>query len=462
MMFRSRFLVALVFLIAVAASLAAAERVVVVPPGPTSATPIELRLFIIACSTESHTLNRFGSLIKIHVDLGPMETCTPNPDHPLEHRVNLGTLPVGEYRVEVTAGATDNIRATRTFIVRNGSPSVLEVHPFVLPTGGLNVTRVRLHANGEPLCGTTTCEDVTIRVGGELVPRTDITATADGALTFKPPNHEEGLVEVVVTRQSGTTTLPGALYYFDHNGTDLSIFERILFPILEQSGGALGSQWVSEAAIANPKPWPIVNRNYVEPFVCILIDYPCFERIDAGQIRTFNGDGFPRGVLLYSPRAESPNLAFSLRVRDTSRQAEGFGTHIPIVRESEMFTNTALTLLDVPIDPRYRTKVRMYVLDAAAHTAQVTVVRPNEASVTERSRTYDVPVSAHDFIYPGYAEFDVPAGRADERAHVYVRIGDRETPSWAFASVTNNETQQVTIVTADGSGGVPVCDPCLP
>ena len=464
MLFRSRFPAALVLVSLLAVfPLTAAERVVLVPAGPTSTTPIELRLFIVACFPESHTIDRIGSVIKIHVTLGPMEIlCFPTPTHPAEYRVPLGTLPVGQYRVEVSTRVPGNIRLTGRFIVRNGSPTPLEVHPFALPTGAFTVTRARLHANRGALCSTATCDDVTISVGGVLIPKANITPTADGALTFVPPDHEEGLVDVVVTRPSGTVTLPGGFYYFDRNGIDPSVFERILFPILTQSGGAHGSQWVSEAAIANPKPWPIVNFNYVEPFVCDLIDYPCLERVDAGEVRTFNGESYPRGTFLYSPRADAPNLAFSLRVRDTSRQAEGFGTHIPIVRESDMFTNTDLTLLDVPIDPLYRTKVRMYVLDAGAHTAQVTVVRPNEASVTERSRTYEVSVAAPDLIQPGYAEFDVPAGRADERANLYIRIGDRETPSWAFASVTNNETQQVTIVTADGSGGMPVCEPCLP
>ena len=52
-------------------------------------------------------------------------------------------------------------------------------------------------------------------------------------------------------------------------------------------------------------------------------------------------------------------------------------------------------------------------------------------------------------------DIDYQALSADERAQVYIQIGGRETPAWAFASVTNNDTQQVTIVTADGAGGRP-------
>jgi hypothetical protein len=133
-----------------------------------------------------------------------------------------------------------------------------------------------------------------------------------------------------------------------------------------------------------------------------------------------------------------------------------------------MFRNTDLTLLDVPIDPRYRTKVRMYVFDSGEHDASITVFRPNESSLTERWKTYTAPVmracgSPEDCASaPWYAELDLSPGRADERANVYVRIGGWETPAWAFASATNNETQQVTIVTGNGSGGEPACDPCTP
>jgi len=54
----------------------------------------------------------------------------------------------------------------------------------------------------------------------------------------------------------------------------------------------------------------------------------------------------------------------------------------------------------------------------------------------------------------------LPSGAEDEFVDIYV------TPyfslsAWAFVSVTNNETQQVTIVTPDGEGGE-ACVVCPP
>jgi hypothetical protein len=223
--------------------------------------------------------------------------------------------------------------------------------------------------------------------------------------------------------------------------------------VLINTPGAHGSQWVSEAAIANPAHWDIETYNDIVPFECI--DYPCGERLPGGSYVAFTGDGYPNGIALIAPRAEAGNLAFSLRVRDTSRAAEGYGTQVPVVRERDMFRNTELTLLDLPVDSRYRTKVRMYAFDAGEHDAEVTV-----DDGVRSPATYFVPVrrncsgrECHGI--PWYAEVDLATTATDQRVNVYIRFGDPEAPAWAFASVTNNETQQVTIVTADGEGGRP-------
>jgi hypothetical protein len=60
---------------------------------------------------------------------------------------------------------------------------------------------------------------------------------------------------------------------------------------------------------------------------------------------------------------------------------------------------------------------------------------------------------------PWYAEIDLPVRGDDERANLYVTPPAGAGLAWAFATVTNNETQQVTVVTPDGKGGEP-CNPC--
>ena len=422
-----RIVLSLLFAVSLAAQ---TQRIVLDPPGPTSATPVEAHLYV-ACDPASSTLERVGNVLKIHVTTGPLENRCDPPVAAL-HRIPLGILAAGEYRIDVTVGERDDV-TSRTFVVRNGGASPFEIHPFAVPVQPFGL---RLRVTGEDVAK--------IFIDGIAVP--GLTSEPDGSFTFAAPPHARGLADVTVETSAGAIhTLPGALYYFDRAlPLDTSVFERVLFPVLFHSAGAHASEWVSEAAIANRRPWFIETWNEVMPFECI--DYPCGERFSPDSYVAFNGSGYPRGVALLVPRPEAENLAFSLRVRDTSRAEEGYGTQVPVVREQDMFRGTDLTLLDVPIDPRYRTKLRIYLLDSGEHDAWVTVDRASAPS-----ESFFVPVRRDcsgrscDAI-PWYAELDLPVGETDERVNVYVAVGAHESPAWAFASVTNNETQQVTIV----------------
>ena len=55
--------------------------------------------------------------------------------------------------------------------------------------------------------------------------------------------------------------------------------------------------------------------------------------------------GRPAAIIEAEP---SDSLAFHLRVQDTSRQAETWGTEVPIVRERELRTGT-FALTNVPL-----------------------------------------------------------------------------------------------------------------
>jgi hypothetical protein len=164
------------------------------------------------------------------------------------------------------------------------------------------------------------------------------------------------------------------------------------------------------------------------------------------------------------PRPEADSLAFALRVRDVSRAEEGLGTEVPVVREKDMFVNTVMTLLDVPLDPRYRVKLRVYALDPffgnAGLAASVTLVDVRTGVRTERNipleRSCQGPLCV---AVPAYGELDLEAGQQGERVNVYISSHE-ESLTWSFASITNNDTQQVTIVTPDGVGGIPCRQPC--
>jgi hypothetical protein len=428
-----------------------AEEVTILPAGPTTDTPVTLRLDVFCNPIVSHTVTRTGS--RIRIDVTPRPGSCPSPPLPLPYDVPVGTLPSGEYAVEVHI---HDRTITKSFVVRNVAPGEVDIHPFAVPTEPFGL---RLRAVNAPACAADDCSNVTVNIGGAIVPSSRIKASNDGSIFFDAPPHAPGLVDVSITANGITYTTKNALYYYTAGAPpDLSAWERILFPVLFNSGGAHGSNWVSEAAIANPTRWFVQNFNRIDPLPCI--DFGCSELLAPASFLSFGGAGYANGVALLVPRAEAEHLSFSLRVRDVARQVEGYGTEVPVVREKDMYRDDrVMTLLDVPLDPRYRTKVRVYDFGDLPG-AWVALHDPADGPrLTGTPITMRRSCSGAACEYtPWYGELDLPPGKVDQRVNVYVQGGQYGSLTWAFASVTNNETQQVTLITPDGHGGLP-CNP---
>jgi hypothetical protein len=430
-----------------------AAQIVVVPPGPTTETPVEIRASIVCAYPPEAEVTVTGFLITIHFQDG--QICDPPLSMTRSARVP-GLLAAGEYRVEIYQGGRPEPVDTTTFIVREAGPTPFRILPSAVPSDAAEPLRVRITrdpASPQVLCPAGNCA---VRVGDTIVTAKSIAPNGD--ILFDAPDHAPGLVDVRIGRDSGGDLIrKGALYYFGGQGPpDLSMFERILFPVLFNAAGANGSDWRSEAAISNPRDAFLETYNDIQSILCIVS--PCGERLAPGQFVTFSGGNYSGGTALLVPRDDAPALSFSLRVRDASRAAEGFGTQIPVVREADMFLDTTMTLLGVPLDPGYRRTLRVYGLTVDPFLpvyGSVTVVRAG-GSHTENPR--EMTRACSDLFTcasaPAFATFDLPAGQAGERADVYVRVSDGAL-AWAFVSVTNNATQQVTIVTPDGRGEAP-------
>jgi hypothetical protein len=230
------------------------------------------------------------------------------------------------------------------------------------------------------------------------------------------------------------------------------------------TAGVGGSQWRTETTIANPNPWYVENGNAIAAGTCVIPQAgPCGERlVPFDAVKTLGGD-YPHGVALLAPRPEASALSFHLNVRDVSHAADNFGSEVPVVREHEFARGGVATLLDVPRDPRYRVKVRVYAfddrgLDAQTAFGSVRITRTGVAGV----ELVSVPLArscsgASCYTTPLYGELDLPAGTADDRVNLSVHVGDARTWTTAFASVTNNATQQVSIVSANGATTCLLC-----
>jgi len=188
------------------------------------------------------------------------------------------------------------------------------------------------------------------------------------------------------------------------------------------------------------------------------------------------------GTFLYISNTGIGKVTFGLRVQDTSRQSSTWGTSVPVVREKDIYTGK-LQLLNIPVNANFRAALRVYDFDTTSPNPRLVRLRiydmcgigPFDNTVpfpcTPATPLVDTTLS----LVPAgpNASFSMPTNPAttmigdlvsnfpqlaalpprpgEETGIPRVRIDiDPITPSlrfWAFASVTHNVTQHVTVIT---------------
>lgn len=263
------------------------------------------------------------------------------------------------------------------------------------------------------------------------------------------PPHPPGPVSVTVNQMNDAErtsfTLPNAFIY---TGDWSAEFEPVLFPIfMPPVRGAFGAEFHTTARVASRgEPLDLwgVDTN------CTTIDPPITPvnpfRIGTNETPLFTGCSDSVGRFFFARREDVNDLAANLRVADVSGQHESHGVEIPVVRLDD-FTVEKIVLLGVPLDPRFRNTLRIYGLPGGAQFVNVTV----------GGVTHGVPLRPGDGMFePSYAQFTAfpPAGQLGSRQNTVtvtieqpVRGIVGPTAVWAFVSVTNNDTQQITVVT---------------
>lgn len=223
---------------------------------------------------------------------------------------------------------------------------------------------------------------------------------------------------------------------------------RVLLPVaIENVPGARGSLWTSELWIHNGTPDTVM----VGP-TRLASEY----RIPAGQTDEppifLRSDGSHPGLFLFVESEDHMDVTFNLRIQDLSRQAETWGTEIPVVRDTE-FHGGKLVLLNVPLDERFRQTLRIYESDLMEDSAVlVSVYRMGFAGddLLLDERRVDLRLAIPDRS-PAYAQIDSFSGfsglAGTERVRVEIMPMTEDMRLWAFVSVTNNETQHVTTIT---------------
>lgn len=418
------------------------------PVAPTAGDSVTFYYWTSCGSLE--TVQRQNFTLNLRFLVGP---CSPPRTTPTPIPID-GGLEAGEWTANLQLRiGTDQYQTFDTirFVVRHADDD--QTVPFRVRPGAIftigDVPLLLEPVSDEPLCENfVQCE---VSIGGTKVPiRLDA-----GRVYVTAPAHERGLVPVTISSPGpmGPLTKTASVYYHDPNEpAPPSVYERVLFPILGNMPGAGGSLWKTETAMINQHPWYVDTANNVRPVVCVT--FPCGERISPNSYVTFEGGEHPRGVALLVPRNEAPYLGFASRVRDVSGSDDNFGSALPVVREQQMVRRGAATMLDVPMDSRYRNRLRVYAFDetdAQELRVRLVIEERNTRSETDLLLTRTCSAAQCPAI-PFYAERVIPTSDTQNaRANFFVDFRARpDVLLWGFVSVTNNKTQHVTVIAADG------------
>jgi hypothetical protein len=300
--------------------------------------------------------------------------------------------------------------------------------------------------------------DVFITYGGSY--GSTLIATLDGApvaaretipfgITVTAPPHARGPALLKLGGTTPDTSATATLRYVTSDD-----YERVLIPILinDVVPGANGSRWTTEVWAWNAgSEFLDVFGNFPVLFQPAPPTPPPLHLVpDATQRIRALAQTEGGGALLQVPRWPGRSLSFNARVTDVSRQASTWGTELPMVRESAF--SGAQYLVNVPGDQRFRVMLRIYTLDGPARvhvrgtvlSALIPILDPPIAGPLV-DVTLDVPAPPAGSFFPGYVQ--LPVGAFGVPLQMTITSQNPEQKIWAFASVTNNDTQHVTLIT---------------
>lgn len=244
-------------------------------------------------------------------------------------------------------------------------------------------------------------------------------------------------------------------------------YERLLLPVVVSSAlpGEYGSSWLTQVTITNGAAEPVSIFPYGVSNVCSA----CPQQPMTPAKRTFFAmvpvdRTYDRGTFLYVDRAHLSDVQITLMLKEMSRP-DTWGTALPVVME-ESFSQATIHLNEIPTTTQFRTTIRIYGLEPLDQTAVRLqlygcgdALQPapfEDPLLGETEFVLSIPAAPilQPTLFPAYLELrgtDV-IGPAANFSRVRLALTPL-TPGkriWAFASVVDNVTQQVTILTPSG------------
>ena len=288
----------------------------------------------------------------------------------------------------------------------------------------------------------------------------DATEVSDQELNVITPAHAAGVVDVTVAIPGRDTVVVEDGFTF-HESPE-SHYELVLLPIYFKGviPGVAGTQWTTDLWIHNGGSGNARIGDHVCPpdLACPPV-IPLTVPLGPGQ-SMHNPDNFFQpgrsnlSQLLYISEQAERNVSMGLRIADTSRHALNGGTDLPVIREGDFLTQKA-QLLNVPLDNQtFRLLLRLYEVNySEAHFAVRFYDADGDAMpIYGASLTTKTPEQGPFRGEAAYTELDITTLLYlrlawPEIARIEIEPLTAGARYWAFISLTNNETQLVTLVT---------------
>jgi hypothetical protein len=299
----------------------------------------------------------------------------------------------------------------------------------------------------------------TIVVFGDIeVPAKEESATR---LVVTAPAHAGGTVSITVRVAAGGEVTKPAAYTFTPNGEEA--WEKVLLPVYLDAPlvGSNGTRWDTDFWLRNNggedvqlAPWPC------ETEVCPAV-VPFTTNVPPGNTRHglppfFRAPNANPSRVLFIDKSRAKGVSMQLRVADVSRATLNGGTELPVVHDGQLLTGIA-ELLNVPYDAgHFRLSLRIYDLAYSQSKFRVTIYANEEGGPASGLHSVELTAATGETgefrTQAAYAEYNFgelaslnrnfPNGLRVEIAPL--TPGSRYYP---LISVTNNETQLITLVT---------------
>jgi hypothetical protein len=225
----------------------------------------------------------------------------------------------------------------------------------------------------------------------------------------------------------------------------------VLVPINPGSApGAFGTAWTTKLWITNLSATD-ATLTCDSGVNCPVLKANSTAALDVSPYANLSHPGFFIAIPIpFFSKTGAEHIWASLRTSDSGTAPKSAGTEVPLARLNQ-FVKTPFALPQVPANDHSRSRLRLYGLGNGQVNVRVVGLTTNQELMNVTASLSGGDAFATDFFgtpevkIPSYAELALPDFSASD-SMVRIEIAPSDVLMWGFVSVTDDLTQQFTIV----------------